>query len=103
MKSGFNIEWSDEALHNLDAIIEYLTFKWTEREKRNFFKKLEKQLQIISQKPLAYPKSDLNSNIRRCVLSSQTAIYYEIKEKKTTIISLFDNRKSPNVIKNLIE
>jgi len=31
MKSGYNIEWTDEALQNLDLIIAYLLNGWSEK------------------------------------------------------------------------
>lgn len=40
MKSGFRIDWSHEAINNLDSIIDYLTIKWSDKEIRNFFRKL---------------------------------------------------------------
>lgn len=69
MKSGYRIGWADEAKMNLDSIIDYLTANWTDKEIRNFYKKLEKRLSIISKNPFTFPPSDLKSNVRRCVLT----------------------------------
>ena len=51
MKSGYNIKWTDEALNNLKLITDYLITKWTERELKIFYNKLEKNLTIISKNP----------------------------------------------------
>lgn len=75
MKSGYKIDWADEALHNLDSIIEYLQNRWTDREISKFFKKLDNRLDVISKNPLAYPEIELKSNIRRSILTEQTTIY----------------------------
>ena len=99
MKSGYNIVWSEEALSNLDSIIEYLQNRWTDREISRFFKKLDKRVDIIARNPLAYPVVEVRINIRRSVLSEQTSIYYEIKSDVIVILSLFDNRKDPDAIK----
>ena len=99
MKSGYRIDWADEALENLDYIDDYLTNRWTGREVRNFYMKLERTLKLISNNPLAFPASDLRANVRRSVLSKQTTIYYEIKEESIVILSLFDNRRDPKSIK----
>jgi plasmid stabilization system protein ParE len=96
MKSGYRIDWSDEASDNLDSIIEYLQNRWTDREIGRFFKKLDKRIDLISRNPHAYPVIDLRINIRRSVLSEQTTIYYEIKPDVVVILSLFDNRKDPD-------
>lgn len=86
MKSGFRIDWSDEAINNLDSIIDYLTIKWSDKESRNFFKKLNRRLDIISKNPPSFPASDLRISIRRYVLTEQTSIYYELKK---TVLSYF--------------
>ena len=99
MKSGYNIDWSDEASGNLDSIIEYLQNRWTDREIGRFFKKLDKRIDTISRNPFAFPVVDFRDNLRKCVLSEQTTIYYEIKSDAVVILSLFDNRKDPNSLK----
>lgn len=86
MKSGFRIDWSDEAINNLDSIIDYLTINWSDKEIRNFFRKLNRRLDIISKNPLSFPASDLRISIRRYVLTEQTSIYYELKK---TVLSYF--------------
>jgi len=96
MKSGYSIDWSDEASDNLDSIIEYLQNKWTDREIRRFFKKLDKRIDLISKNPLLFPVVDLTMNARRSVLTAQTTIYYQIKLDVVIILSLFDNRRDPH-------
>ena len=103
MKVGFDIEWTSEAERNLNAIFDYLESMWSEREISNFAKKLESDLQIISKNPAVFPYYSKNKGVRRCVLSSQTTIYYrEIPfENRVVIITLFDNRRNPSVLQNL--
>ena len=100
MKSGFNIEWTFEAEQNLNAIFDYLETTWAEREIRIFTKKLETNLEIISKYPTMFPYYDETENIRRCVLSTQTTIYYcDIpNENKIIILTLFDNRRNPDTL-----
>lgn len=59
MKSGYSIDWTVEALNNLDGIIDYLTNRWTDREISNFYKLLDKRLEIISKSPHTFPDSEL--------------------------------------------
>lgn len=99
MKSGYKIDWSDEASANLDSIVEYLQNSWTDREISRFVKKLDKRIDLLSKNPHAYPVVDRRINIRRSVLSKQTTIYYEVKTDAVVILSLFDNRKDPDSLK----
>ncbi len=98
MKNTCEIIWSAEAIKNVKEIIDYLEWKWTERELRNFAKKLEKQIDIIKRQPLSFPKSK-RKNIRRAVMTKQTTVYYEINNDAIRIVSLFDNRKNPKKLK----
>lgn len=99
MRNGYNVSWTDEANHNLDLIIDYLQNRWSGREISIFFKKLDKRIELISKNPYAFPILDNRINIRKCVLSAQTSIYYEIKPDAVVILSLFDNRKDPDSLK----
>ena len=98
MKSGYDLEWTNEAERNLNDIFNYLEIMWTKREISNFARKLESDLQIIADCPDAFPYYDKIKNIRRCVLSPQTTIYYRAvpPENKVVIITLFDNRQNPS-------
>jgi plasmid stabilization system protein ParE len=95
MKSGYNIEWTSEAERNLSAIFDYLEANWAQREISNFAIQLEANLEYISEHPTAFPFYSEEKNVRRCVLSSQTTIYYtEVPfENRIVIITLFDNRR----------
>ncbi len=99
MKNGYRIDWAEEAINNLDSIIYYLSSKWTIREIRNFYKVLDKKLALISKNPDLFSNSELKLNVKRCVLSKQTTIYFEIKDDNIVILTLFDNRKNPKSIK----
>jgi plasmid stabilization system protein ParE len=51
MKSTFKIIWSDEALHGLNQIVNYLEENWTSKEIKKFAKLLDKKLNLISNNP----------------------------------------------------
>jgi len=95
MKSGYSIHWTVEALNNLEGIIDYLTHRWTDREISNFYKLLDKRLELISKSPHTFPSSEQKTNVKRSVLSKQTTVYFEVNTDKIVILSLFDNRKNP--------
>lgn len=48
MKSGYKLFWSDRALEDLQNIIKYLEEEWSQREIRNFAKRLDRRLEVIS-------------------------------------------------------
>lgn len=98
MESKFKILWSDEAVRNLEDILDYLTSRWTEREISNFKARLSKQLDFIAQFPYMFPSSEQNERLRKAVLSKQTIIFYEVKEGVINIAYLLNTRQDPNQI-----
>ena len=89
------VEWTLEAEKQLDDIIEYLESKWTGREIRNFFRKLEKALEVISTKPLHQKKSERRQGTYEYQLSPQTTIFYSFDKSVATILVLWLNRMNP--------
>jgi plasmid stabilization system protein ParE len=99
MRSGYRIEWTERAILNLQNIIDYLLHQWTEKEVRNFVRKLDKRLELISINPLLFPKTTRRKNVRRSVLTKHTVIYYETSNNTIKIITLFDSRQHPKKLK----
>jgi plasmid stabilization system protein ParE len=99
MQSGYKLFWSDKALSDLQNIITYLSEKWTDKEIRNFARKLDKRLELISFNPKLFPKTLKKKNIRRSVLTKQTVIYYETRDDVVTIVTLFDPRQHPKKLR----
>lgn len=99
MASEFRIVWSDEAVSNLESILDYLERRWTEREINRFKELLSKQLDIIRNKPELFPKSEIQPQLRKAVLSKQTSIYYLIRDRDIYLVFLFDNRMNPERLK----
>jgi len=89
----YKILWSEEALSNLEEILDYLNERWTQKEIDKFKNKLNKQLEIISRFPTIFPVSNYNPNLRKAVLSKQTTIFYKIQDNIIYLAYLFDNRK----------
>jgi plasmid stabilization system protein ParE len=75
-------------------IINYLEANWSIKEINNFINKFDDKVQIILDFPYIYPSISINTNIRKCTLTSQISIYYEIKKDIIRILRLFDNRMS---------
>ena len=103
MKNIYKINWSDEALHNLRQIIEYLQERWSQKEISKFAKLLEAHIELIRQNSLLFPESDYKNDIRHAVLSKQTSIYYCILGDQVQIITIFDNRQNPKTLRKRIK
>lgn len=99
MRSGYRIQWTERATFDLQNIIDYLLYKWTEKEARNFARKLDKRLELISINPRLFPKTNKRRNVRRSVLTKHAVIYYETSTDTIKIVTLFDPRQDPEKLK----
>ena len=88
----FNILITPEAAADVSRINQYLLDNWSERVRDNFIKKLRKSVGVIQTMPLAYPVSVTKINLRKCVISPQTSLFYTMKGDDIVIVSLLDNR-----------
>jgi len=95
----YKIFWTDEAINNLEEILDYLKNNWSQKEIDNFKSKLARQINVIASNPKMFPVSIYNSRLRKAVLSKQTTIFYELKGNIIYLAYLFINRKNIERIK----
>ena len=48
---ALKVQWTRESVQQLDAIILYLEARWSERELRSFFGKLDESIEHIRKNP----------------------------------------------------
>lgn len=93
MDSDYKIFWTDEAIRNLESILDYLTSRWTQKEVDKFKQKLSKQIELIARNPKLFPVSEYNKRLRKAVLSKQTTIFYELSGSIIYLVYLFNNKQ----------
>ncbi|MBA0883575.1 type II toxin-antitoxin system RelE/ParE family toxin [Flavobacterium undicola] len=89
------IIFSKNAEKSLIDLLGYLELKWSIKVRDKFISKLDKSIYLIQNEPEVFPKSQINKNQHRCVLSKQTTIYYSYNSKQIRILALFDTRQNP--------
>lgn len=94
MKSGFNIEWTQNARKELEKTIEYLEENFSEKEIKKLVQKIENITELISQNQNLFPKSKSN-NIHKVVILKFNTLYYRTQNNSVEILSFFSNRQNP--------
>ena len=92
---------STRAQKNINNLFEYLELKWSEKVRKEFALKLYSVVKTIRVNPESFPKSDINSNYNKCVITKQSTLYYRYNSKQVRVLSLFDTRQNPNKIKKI--
>ena len=76
MKIKYTLHWSDRAEYKFREIIKriYKDFGLNTAEK--FIIKVDQSTAALTEMPEAFPKTNARKNIRRCVISKQTTVFY---------------------------
>ena len=92
------IVWSPRAESDFINIIEYLIGKFGSSSAIKFANKLDRILNNIAKLPEIYPVTVKRKNVRRCVISRQTTLYYRVKHDTIQLVTFYDTRQHPDKI-----
>lgn len=92
------LEFSNRSLKEIRFIVDYLNSKWSEKTSKKFLNKLKENIDLIQINPELFPMSEFEE-LRKCVVSKQTTVFFIIEKNKIYIVSVFDTRQNPNKIK----
>lgn len=98
MKSGYKILWTDHALGELEKTIEYLEKNFPRSQLEKLSQKIESIVNLISQNPQLFSKSDKKGVYRVTILKFNT-MYYRVQGDNIEILSFFSNRQDPKKMK----
>ena len=73
----------------------YLHEEWGRKSAQKVNAHLLKMLDRIALKPEMFQRSRKHKDVRKCVLSRQTSLFYRVEDKKIELITFFDNRQHP--------
>jgi plasmid stabilization system protein ParE len=79
----------------LDLLLHYLDMNWGTKAKEKFLNKLKKIIDRLSDHPESFPASRVKREIRKAVVTTQTSLYYRIRNESIEVITIIDNRQDP--------
>ncbi|SKB99918.1 Plasmid stabilization system protein ParE [Dyadobacter psychrophilus] len=96
MEVSRNLEWSERAILDYENLVEYLFFKWGESITLKVLSEIDYQISRVAKYPEQFPIVNKPNEIRRCVASPQTSIFFVVKPQSIYLLSIFDNRLDPD-------
>ena len=88
------IRWTIESVEAFEKIIEYLEFKWTPNEIKNFIDETEKVLRYISLNPKMFRKAK-KMDIHEAVITPHNLLIYKVYPTHIDLITFWDTRQNP--------
>lgn len=92
--ANFRIRYTSQALKDQETIYEFVLQKWGLNSVIKLDKKIEKALELISKSPEICPSTSVK-NVRRCVITEQTTLYFRIINLEIELLTFFDTRQHP--------
>ena len=90
------VYFSAEAETQLEELVAYLGEYWSQQFKTNFLALLSDKLELISQMPELYRKSEKRPGLRECVINKQTIVYYKIASDSIEVVAILSSRRGPD-------
>lgn len=91
MKEYFVI-WSPLAEETYLYVLTQVLEKWTIREAEEFETKVESLIDKLRTHKYLCPSSKKQKGLRRCVISHQTSLIYQINKDIIELVAFIDNR-----------
>ena len=91
----YSVRYSTRAYIEYEEILGYVTDKFGISIGVKVDAYFEEVINQIAINPFLYPFSDKNKNLRRCVISHQTTLYYRFSGEYVELISFRGNKMNP--------
>ncbi len=99
------IVWTRLANITYKEVFENLEFRWTKKEMINFRDLTNELLEKIKAEKVKYPLINKKLGIRKAKVHKNVSLFYK-EDKKTNkiyIVTFFNNRMNPDILKKLLE
>lgn len=91
----YPVRYSKRSYAEYEAILDYVFNKFGATVAAEVDINFEKVIDQIAINPNLYPYSDKKKNLRRCVISPQTTLYYRFNGKNIELASFRGNLMDP--------
>ncbi len=91
----YQIRYSNRAYSEYEKILDYVVENFGLEVAAKVDKLFEETIDQISLNPYLYPFSDTRKNLRRCVISPQTTLYYRFAGEFVELASFRGNKMNP--------
>ncbi len=92
------VRFSSLAAFKLEKLINELTAKWGAKIASNVINDIDNSIIQLKNFPLSCPVSEFDGLIRKCIVSKQTSMLYEVSDETIFILTIIDNRQDSEKI-----
>lgn len=96
------VRFSRLAIFKLERLSDYLIKEWSEQSNNKFLKRLDSKVKAIQENPEIFPQSEFNPGLRKCVITKQTYLLYEVQADSIFVLTIIDARQDQQKISDEI-
>ena len=100
---SYSLHWSPKAEKKFLLIVQYIQQNFGNVIAEKFIERVDQSVSALKEMRKAFPEFNKRKNIRRCVITKQTTVYYRIKNDSIELIALFSNHQNPKRLKKLLK
>jgi plasmid stabilization system protein ParE len=90
------VYFSTEAEAQLEAIVAYLGENGSQRVKTDFLAQLAVKLDLITQMPELYRRSEQRPGLRECIVNRHTILYYKVEPAAIEVAAILSTHRGPD-------
>tara|TARA_R110002050_G_scaffold113496_4_gene228385 strand:- start:272 stop:568 length:297 start_codon:yes stop_codon:yes gene_type:complete len=94
----YPVRYSTRAYTDYEEILKYVFENFGANVPAKVDRYFEEMIEHIAVNPYLYPYSNKKKNLRRCVISSQTTLYYRNNGEYVELASFRGNRMNPEIL-----
>lgn len=95
---SYPVSYSNRSYNEYEEILDYVFENFGAEIAMKVDSYFEEVIDQIAINPFLYPFSDKKKNLRRCVISHQTTLYYRFNGDCIELVSFRGNRMNPETI-----
>lgn len=91
---AYQVEWTEQALEDVQKIIEYLLLEWSFQIAVSFEETILQKIETLINEPLIGLASE--HSIRSILITRQNRLYYKVTKDRIVLLNVFDIRRDPS-------
>lgn len=93
---AYQIVWTENALKDLEKIIDYLLREWSAEVAQKFVDTLDQSLEFLLVAPYIGKPSEKIGGVRQILVTKHNKLFYQVIDDDIILLDFFDTRQDPD-------
>jgi plasmid stabilization system protein ParE len=94
---SLHVLYTEHSKETLTTVYEFIEERFGKKSADQFLIKTEKTIELIAEFPFMFKATSIDVNVRKCVISKQTSLFYRVTETEVHLLFFWDIRQDPSL------